>query len=132
MQQKQILKMFANNNPIFWNDDDDEVIDIGLERIPRRPYTFFKRISLDHWDDVDFVSRFRLRKETVVQLLQLIDHRLRYDQERFVLSFFSHLFCRELIHIFQIPTQTARYHSAIATANYIAFFRTRHVANRRR
>lgn len=91
MNDRQQIEMFADN-PIFWDfdDDDDNNIenDPALERIPRRMYTYFQRISMDHWDDVDFVSRFRLRKETVAHVLQMIEHHLRYDLERFVLSLF--------------------------------------------
>lgn len=74
--------MFTNN-PAFWDDDDDfETDGEGLEVVLRRPYTFFQRICMDHWDDVDFVCRFRLRKETVALVLQMIEPRLRYDCER--------------------------------------------------
>lgn len=39
----------------------------------RRPKVFRPRNSpLDHWDDVDFLKRYRLSKETVVWIIEQI------------------------------------------------------------
>jgi hypothetical protein len=55
---------------IFSDDDEDE------ENI-RRPYMLRNKLNhFEIWDDVDFFARFRLRKQTVMLLLNLIDDQL--------------------------------------------------------
>lgn len=62
------------------DDSDDE--DINVRLIGRREYKLKPRINLDCWDDVDFVQRFRLKKETVLIVLELIKPALEFDEVR--------------------------------------------------
>ncbi|XP_063911960.1 putative nuclease HARBI1 [Zophobas morio] len=64
-----------------WSDDEDIVEFINHERRPykvsdQRPDHFEK------WDDTDFVVRFRLTKNTVLSILELVDNRLETPTDR--------------------------------------------------
>lgn len=59
---------------IFSDDDDDDDL---LEENERRPYILRNKPQhIEIWDDVDFFSRFRLKKQTVLMLLQNIEEQL--------------------------------------------------------
>lgn len=59
---------------------EDEEIDIGE---PRRPRWIRERNNFfDDYDDVDFVTRFRLSKTSFLNVLQEIEDRLEYPSER--------------------------------------------------
>lgn len=64
---------------VFESDSDDEDIESS---IARREYKKFERINLDCWDETDFFKRFRLRKNTVVQILEMIHPELEFSQRR--------------------------------------------------
>lgn len=48
----------------------------------RRQYTMAQRINMTNWDDYDFFVRFRLHKETVAQILQMILPSLTYNDDK--------------------------------------------------
>lgn len=60
----------------FINDDLDilDVIDFG---VPRKVYV--RKINFDELDNLTFFTRFRLTKNTVLYLLELIEDQLEYD-----------------------------------------------------
>lgn len=71
-----------------WSEDEDDGILLWNER---RQYNLYVRIDhLNKWDDIDFFRRFRLRKETVVNLLDMIYLKLqnRTDRSVNIYSFF--------------------------------------------
>lgn len=60
----------------FYEEDDLEVIDLVLYGIPRRVNIrpdYFHSLS-----DMEFFQRFRLRKETVLDILILIENDLEF------------------------------------------------------
>lgn len=62
------------------NDDDN---DNGF--MERRPYTIKnKPNNFQVWDDVEFFQRFRLKKNTVLELLHEIEDRLLIFWNRYV------------------------------------------------
>lgn len=77
----------ARRNNFAWRMVFDEESDEGDDEnnavmVCRREYKLFPRINLDCWDDVDFVHRFRLRKETVLVVLGKIKSALEFDEVR--------------------------------------------------
>lgn len=68
----------------MWNSDDDSDDEdmIYVLRPERRAYSMRERINLDSWDDVDFFSRFRLKKATVLMVHDIIRRDLEYDEPR--------------------------------------------------
>lgn len=74
--------MFDYDIEIFSDSDDEDLIDF-VNMVYKRPYTI--RIRPDHynaWDDEDFFARFRLSKETVQQVLESIQHLIRFPTNR--------------------------------------------------
>lgn len=62
------------------NDEDDD------EFMERRPYTIRnKPNNFQVWDDTEFFKRFRLKKDTVLQLLHRVEDRLLILWNRHVL-----------------------------------------------
>nr|XP_026498851.1 putative nuclease HARBI1 [Vanessa tameamea] len=54
-----------------------------LDTIVRRPRIFKERRSyFEEYDDLDFCTRFRLSKETTLDILQLIEDKLEYPSDR--------------------------------------------------
>lgn len=52
------------------DDDDDEFVERRLYLIRNKPNNF------QVWDDAEFFERFRLKKDTVLELLHRIEDRL--------------------------------------------------------
>ena len=68
---------------IFESDDDDD-----FEFVERRPYTIKNKLdNFRRWDSTEFFERYRLKKDTVLDLLQEIEHRLLTDWNKYVYSF---------------------------------------------
>ena len=68
---------------IFESDDDDD-----FEFVERRPYTIKNKLdNFPRWDSTEFFERYRLKKDTVLDLLQEIEHRLLTDWNKYVYSF---------------------------------------------
>lgn len=63
----------------FEEEEDEEV---RPARRLRRQYKMFPRINMDKWDDVDFVSRFRVSKHTTTIILEIIRIDLEFEDER--------------------------------------------------
>ena len=60
-------------------DDDHEILDIINFGFPRRNYE-----RVDHFNEMDnlsFFRRFRLTKPSVLQILELIEEELEYDND---------------------------------------------------
>jgi len=67
------------NINIFESDDDDDIfIQRKLYTIRNKPNNFQK------WDDTEFFERFRLKKNTVLNLLQASEDRLLILWNRYV------------------------------------------------
>lgn len=67
-------------NAIEVLDDDDEEL---LPAFGRRPRFIRERIEhFDDLDDADFVMRFRFSKQTALNLLMKIDHRLEFPTDK--------------------------------------------------
>lgn len=59
-----------------------ENLDI-IDRIVRRPRIFKERHDyFEEYDDVDFFTRFCLSKQSVLGVLELIEHKLEYSSDR--------------------------------------------------
>lgn len=73
-----VLDERGNNygEDLVWMSDEDE--DDGNLRAARRQYKMATRINLDSWDDVDFIRRFRLSKQTVMEVLGIVEHELEH------------------------------------------------------
>lgn len=67
-------------DPILWGDADSD--DDDFVGAIRREYKMRRRVQMEDFDDFDFYGRFRMRKETVMRVLELIQHKLTYSQER--------------------------------------------------
>lgn len=63
-----------------WLDDEDD--DAVEFRNDRRPYSLPVRSTIDDWDDLEFIIRFRLTKATFRSVLQLITPELQVPQPR--------------------------------------------------
>lgn len=58
-------------------ESSDDEFDADDERQIRRPYTMKRKPdNYEIWDDQDFFSRFRLKKDTVTELLHSIEDHL--------------------------------------------------------
>lgn len=71
---------FLEWNDILLNDDEELVEFVNYQR---RPYVV--RCRVDHfykWDSVDFKIRFRLSKETVMEVLELIQESIISNTDR--------------------------------------------------
>ncbi|KAB0801261.1 hypothetical protein PPYR_05615 [Photinus pyralis] len=67
--------MAVNDVNIFSESDSDEELVNYVNILYRRPYVVRQRPDhLQFWDDVDFINRFRLSKETVQELLVNIEN----------------------------------------------------------
>lgn len=64
-------------DPILWGEDEGDE-----ERNVRRDYKMRRRVQVEDFDDVDFFVRFRMKKESVFRVLELIEHKLTYGEER--------------------------------------------------
>ncbi|KAJ8915260.1 hypothetical protein NQ315_014767 [Exocentrus adspersus] len=60
-------------------EDDFEVLDIIDYGFPRRVYN--RHNHFDNMDDLSFFRRFRLYKETVLHVLQQIEHNLEFNND---------------------------------------------------
>lgn len=58
--------------------DDEEHRDV----VGRRQYRMMDRLQVDAFDDVDFIFRFRLSKQTFVDVLDMIRADLEYIMPR--------------------------------------------------
>lgn len=59
-------------DPILGGDegsDDDEFVGAA-----RRDYKMRRRVQVEDFDDCDFFARFRMKKDTVMRVLELIEH----------------------------------------------------------
>lgn len=65
---------------LYDNEENGEE-NYGL-RLARRQYKMRVRISIDSWDDQDFFMRFRLQKNTVAMILEIIRASLEIDETR--------------------------------------------------
>lgn len=65
-------------------DDDEDLI--------RRPYKMKERITLDKWDDTDFVFRFRVSKRSFRFVLSLIEDQLGNGQQRYIIYLYNFTF----------------------------------------
>lgn len=63
----------------FFVEDDLDVIDIIEMGFPRRQYN--REEYFDTLDNLSFFRRFRLRKPTVLQVLQEIEHLLEFNND---------------------------------------------------
>lgn len=69
-------------NFIFENSDLLEDLD-DLDNIVRRPRVFKERRHyFEEYDDVDFCTRFRLSKQSCLDVLELIEDKLEYPSDR--------------------------------------------------
>lgn len=69
-------------NFIFENEDILENLD-SLDNIVKRPRIYKERRKyFEEYDDVDFCTRFRLSKESVLDVLELIEDKLEYPSDR--------------------------------------------------
>lgn len=67
---------------IFANDlleDDLEILEIINVGFPRQVYQ--RNEYFDNMSDLNFFKRFRLKKETVLHLLQEIEHKLEFPYD---------------------------------------------------
>lgn len=65
------------------SDEEEEFLDF-LEH-PRRPYVVKDRFNpFDEYDDLDFFMRFRLKKETVLMVLEQIEEQIETITDRYV------------------------------------------------
>lgn len=62
------------------DEENGEEID-GLQ-LARRQYKMRARISIDTWDDQDFFMRFRLQKNTMAMVLEIIRPDIEVDETR--------------------------------------------------
>ncbi|KAG5868012.1 hypothetical protein JTB14_036570 [Gonioctena quinquepunctata] len=64
--------------------DSDEDIDIvEVLQHERRLYIVRERVdNFEKWDDHDFHARFRMRKDTVLSILELIENSLEFRSDR--------------------------------------------------
>lgn len=60
-------------------EDDLDILDIIDYGFPRR--VFNRENYFQSMDDLSFFRRFRLRKPTVLQVLQEIEHLLEFDND---------------------------------------------------
>lgn len=65
---------------LSWDDSSSDEEEY-FER-ERRQYKMRIRIDMESWDDVDFFCRFRLRKETVAYVLELVRPALEFREQR--------------------------------------------------
>ena len=73
------MALFYDN--ILSSSDDDEM----FYPVQRRPRVFRERVNyFETMDDLDFLTRFRLRKMTVETLLLQIEQSLQHATERYV------------------------------------------------
>ncbi|CAK1602658.1 unnamed protein product [Parnassius mnemosyne] len=76
--------MEAAYNFIFEHENDDILENLELlDNIVRRPKTYKERRDyFEEYDDVDFRTRFRLSKESCLDVLQMIEDKLEYPSNR--------------------------------------------------
>lgn len=76
--------IWDDEDQIVWGEegsDDDEFVEAGrAARAGRREYRMRRRVLVEDFDDSDFFARFRLKKETALRVLQLIQHKLTYNE----------------------------------------------------
>lgn len=66
-----------------WLDEEDAEIEADLDnQYYRRPYHLPMRATIDQWDDLEFLVRFRMSKATFQLVLELIEPALRHPQPR--------------------------------------------------
>lgn len=66
----------------LWSSDDSDDEDQQFVA-ERRQYNLYERMDhFNKWDDIDFFRRFRLRKETVANILDLIRPKLENKSQR--------------------------------------------------
>lgn len=76
-----------------WDDEED------APNRGRRQYLMRRRIEIDDWDDVDYINRFRISKESTIEILQLIEEDLLHvghEQRYFFSLFLLHSCCSQL------------------------------------
>lgn len=63
----------------LWDDDDAEDVD----DVERQPYHLWDRATVDaSWTEEDFFKRFRVRKSTFRQILEMITPALQHPNRR--------------------------------------------------
>lgn len=74
----------VGNVRIFDHLSDDEQEFVEVLEYERRPYTVVPNTinHLDAWEDIDFKRRFRLNKNTVLDILPMIEHQLESATDR--------------------------------------------------
>lgn len=65
--------------------DDSSEDENEIAHRERREYKLMPRINMDKWDDTDFVNRFRLTKPTTAKVLAIIESRLQFYRERYII-----------------------------------------------
>lgn len=78
-----------------WIEELEEVLDVAEELMDiveesdqrelmaeRRQYKMMKRITVDDWDDFDFIFRFRISKATFHRVLEMVKPDLDYENPR--------------------------------------------------
>jgi len=72
-------------NIAFEDDDDDDNEDEFIIFAIRRPRWIRERAEdFDNLDDIDFVTRYRLSKPTVLSILEKIEDALEFETDRLV------------------------------------------------
>lgn len=64
-----------------WDEDEDEEDLVGRGRV-RREYKMRVRTNMETHDDEDFFQRYRMRKDTVTYILDLLRPALEFDEQR--------------------------------------------------
>lgn len=64
-------------------EDDIDVLDIINFGFPRRLYV--RPNYIDDMDDLGFFRRFRLTKLSVISILEMLENRLEFDNDLYVL-----------------------------------------------
>lgn len=120
MESDDLNDEFVADFPPFYDNPIYDEVPVRSARTARRPYTVRTRISIDDYDDVDFLQRFRLSKNTVLQILELVEHDLDFDDPRFV---FLKKNCEKKSNSWflrSIAFQIAIYFPADSTVDYVA------------
>lgn len=60
--------------------DDLEIVEIVAQGFPRRIYE--RHSYINELDELSFFQKFRLTKQTVLNILELIENRLEYPLDR--------------------------------------------------
>lgn len=71
------MDLIFDGDNLFRDFENDE-----LRQSVRRIYRMPQRHTVDNWDDIDFIRRFRVSKTTFLFVLQLVVHELEHPQTR--------------------------------------------------